>query len=74
MGDRVLALLQTRSFMFAAILAVALFIANLIVQASFVSGSALPETLADLAPFAIIAMATAPSVLTGGLTCRSGRC
>ena len=67
MRDRVLALLQTRSFMFALILAVALFVANLIVQASFVSGSALPETLADLAPFAIIAMATAPSVLTGGL-------
>jgi ribose transport system permease protein len=67
MGSRVVALLQTRSFMFALLLAVALFIANLIVQASFVSGSALPETLADLAPFAIIAMATAPSVLTGGL-------
>jgi ribose transport system permease protein len=67
MGERVLALLQTRSFMFAAILAVALFVANLIVQPSFVSGSALPETLADLAPFAIIAMATAPSVVTGGL-------
>ena len=67
MRDRALALLQTRSFMFAAILAAALFVANLIVQASFVSGSALPETLADLAPFAIIAMATAPSVVTGGL-------
>jgi ribose transport system permease protein len=67
MRDRALALLQTRSFMFAAILAVALFVANLIVQASFVSSSALPETLADLAPFAIVAMATAPSVVSGGL-------
>jgi ribose transport system permease protein len=67
MRDRALALLQTRSFMFAAILAIALFVANLIVQASFVSSSALPETLADLAPFAIVAMATAPSVVSGGL-------
>jgi ribose transport system permease protein len=44
-----------------------LFVANLIVQADFVSSKALPSTLADLAPFAIVAMATAPSVLTGGL-------
>jgi ribose transport system permease protein len=67
MGERAVALLQTRSFMFAALLAVVLFVANLIVQASFVSSSALPETLADLAPFAIVAMATAPSVVSGGL-------
>jgi ribose transport system permease protein len=64
---RVLGVLRTRTFMFALVLAVALFVANLIVQANFVSSSALPETLADLAPFAIVAMASAPSVVTGGL-------
>jgi len=67
MADRAVGLLQTRSFMFALLLAVVLFVANLIVQADFVSSSALPETLADLAPFAIVAMASAPSVVSGGL-------
>jgi ribose transport system permease protein len=64
---RVLDAIRTRTFMFALVLATALFVANLIVQASFVSSSGLPETLADLAPFAIVAMASAPSIVTGGL-------
>lgn len=64
---RALDVLRARTFMFALLLAVALFVANLIVQANFVSSSALPQTLADLAPFAIVAMASAPSVVTGGL-------
>jgi ribose transport system permease protein len=59
-------LLRTRTFVFAALFAVALFVANLIVQASFVS-SGLTSTLADLAPFALAAMASVPSVLVGGL-------
>jgi ribose transport system permease protein len=66
-GSRLLLLLQTRSFVFALALAIALFVANLIAQADFVSSGALPSTLADLAPFAIVAMATAPSVVSGGL-------
>jgi ribose transport system permease protein len=53
--------------MFALAFAVALFVANLIVQASFISSSSLPATLADLAPFAIVAMASAPSIISGGL-------
>jgi ribose transport system permease protein len=65
--SRTLDLLRARTFMFALVLAIALFVANLIVQSSFVSSSGLPETLADLAPFAIVAMASAPSILTGGL-------
>jgi ribose transport system permease protein len=64
---RALDLLRARTFMFALVLAVALFVANLIVQSSFVSSGGLPETLADLAPFAIVAMASAPSILIGGL-------
>ena len=67
LSAHVAGLLRTRTFMFAAILAVALFVANLIAQASFVSSSALPATLAGLAPFAVIAMASVPSVVSGGL-------
>jgi ribose transport system permease protein len=64
--SRLVQLLRTRTYMFAALFAVALFIANLILQASFV-GSGLTGTLADLAPFALAAMASVPSVLVGGL-------
>ncbi len=64
--ERVGRTLRGRTFMFAAVFAVALFVANLIVQSSFV-GSGLTSTLADLAPFAVAAMASAPSVLVGGL-------
>lgn len=64
---RALAILRTRTFIFAALFAVALFVANLVVQASFVSSGALPSTLADLAPFALVAMASAPSIIVGGL-------
>lgn len=64
---RLLAPLLMHSYLFAAGLCVVLFVANLIVQASFVSSGALPSTLADLAPFAIVAMATVPSVVAGGL-------
>lgn len=64
---RAVEVLRTRTFMFAALFAIALFVANLIVQASFVSGGSLPDTLADLAPFALVAMASAPSVIVGGL-------
>ncbi len=67
LSAHVVGLLRTRTFMFAALLAVALFVVNLIVQASFVSSSALPSTLAGLAPFAVIAMASVPSVVSGGL-------
>ncbi len=64
---RLIGLLRARTFMFAALLGVVLFVANLAVQPRFVFSSALPATLADLAPFAIVAMACVPSVVTGGL-------
>jgi ribose transport system permease protein len=64
--ERLGALLRARTFVFAALFAVALFIANLFVEPSF-AGSGLVQTLANVAPFAIVAMATAPSVLVGGL-------
>ena len=62
-----LKLLRARSFAFAGLFAVALLIVNLIVQANFVSLGALPDTFANLAPFAIVAMASVPSIVTGGL-------
>jgi ribose transport system permease protein len=65
LSARLISLLQARTFMFAALLAIALFVTNIIVQPSFVS-SGVPQTLADLAPFAIVAMATVPSIVSGG--------
>jgi ribose transport system permease protein len=59
--------LRARAYLFAALLAVVLFVVNLIVQPSFVSPHALPATLANLAPFAVAAMASVPSVVAGGL-------
>jgi ribose transport system permease protein len=65
--QRIFGLLRARTYAFALIFGLALFVANLIVQASFVSSGALPDTLADLAPFGLVAMATVPSVIVGGL-------
>jgi ribose transport system permease protein len=59
--------LRARTYLFAALLTVVLFVVNLLVQPSFASSHALPATLANLAPFAIAAMASAPSVVSGGL-------
>jgi ribose transport system permease protein len=53
--------------MFAGLFAIALFIFNLFEQASFVSWDALPSTLANHAPLALVAMASAPSIMVGGL-------
>lgn len=64
--DSAAQILRGRTFVFAGLFAVALFVANLVVQASFV-GSGLTSTLADLAPFALAAMASVPSVVVGGL-------
>jgi ribose transport system permease protein len=51
---------------FAFALALALFIANLIVLPSFVSGSQIAGTVGTLAPFALAAMASTPAFLSGG--------
>jgi len=51
---------------FAAVVAIALLVANVIARASFATPSSWPSTLADFAPFAIAAMATTPAVLSGG--------
>lgn len=59
-------LLRTRPFMFALVLAIALFVANVIIQASFAEPGNWPEELATLAPFALVAMASTPAIVSGG--------
>ena len=59
-------LLRTRPFMFALVLAVVLFAVNVIAEPSFAEPGNWPEQLATLAPFALIAMASTPSIVSGG--------
>ncbi|HEY1822179.1 MAG TPA: ATP-binding cassette domain-containing protein [Trebonia sp.] len=56
-----------RAWELPAVLAVALLIANFIVQHSLLSWSAWPVTLAELATPALLAMASAPAILGGGI-------
>lgn len=50
----------------AVVMAVALFIANVIVLPSFVGGGQIAHTLGTLAPLALIGMASTPAFLSGG--------
>jgi ribose transport system permease protein len=59
-------LLRTRPFMFALVLAAALFAVNVIAEPSFAEPGNWPEQLATFAPFALIAMASTPSIVSGG--------
>jgi ribose transport system permease protein len=58
-------ILRTRSYAFALLLAVVLFAANVIVQPSFASPSNLDGNLMLFAPFALVAMAATPAILSG---------
>jgi ribose transport system permease protein len=59
--------LRNHPWAFAALLALALLIANVIAQPNFGKPGNWPEELATLAPFAIVAMASTPSILSRGL-------
>jgi ribose transport system permease protein len=59
-------LLRTRPFMFALVLAVALLVANVLIAPSFAKPGNWPVELATLAPFALLAMASTPSIVSGG--------
>ena len=48
-------------------LALALLVANVVAQPSFLAPSRLPEMLGLAAPLLIVAMASAPSILSGGI-------
>jgi ABC-type sugar transport system ATPase subunit/ribose/xylose/arabinose/galactoside ABC-type transport system permease subunit len=58
---------RDRSWELPAVLAVALLIANFIAQHSLLSWSAWPVTFAELATPALLAMASAPAILGGGI-------
>jgi ribose transport system permease protein len=58
--------LRTRPFGFALLLSLALLAANVIAEPSFGDPSNWPQELASFAPLAIVAMASTPSILSGG--------
>ena len=58
--------LRTHTWLFAACLALALLIANVAAEPTFGEPGNWPALLAALAPFAIVAMASTPAILSGG--------
>ncbi len=58
--------LRTRSFAFALLLSVVLLVANIVVLPSFGSPSNFDTNLMLFAPFALVAMAATPAILSGG--------
>jgi ribose transport system permease protein len=58
--------LRTRLYTFALLVSVALLIANIVAQPNFASPSDWPDELATLAPLALAAMASTPSIVAGG--------
>jgi ribose transport system permease protein len=58
--------LRTRPYAFALLLSLALLIANVLAEPSFGEPANWPSQLAVLAPFALIAMASTPAILSGG--------
>jgi ribose transport system permease protein len=62
---RATALMRTNTYLFSLVLAVGLVIANVAVLPAFGDPSSYAATLAGLAPFALVAMASTPSILAG---------
>jgi ribose transport system permease protein len=58
--------LRHRPTSLAVVLATALLIANSVVRPSFATPSSVPSLLAVFAPFALVAMASVPSIVSGG--------
>ena len=58
--------LRQRRVPFAAVLAIVLLIAEVIVQPSFARPGNWAAELGVLAPFAIVAMASTPAIISGG--------
>lgn len=57
--------LRARTWSLALLVAVALFVANAVARPSFAAWGSWPSLLADLAPFALAAIATTPQMLSG---------
>jgi ribose transport system permease protein len=64
--SRVVGAVRDNTYVFALVLSVALLIANTAVLPAFASWSQVPSELGTLAPSALAAMASAPSILSGG--------
>lgn len=60
------ALMRRHSYLFAAVLAVILLVANVIAQPSFVKPGNLPADIGLFAPLALVACASTPAILSGG--------
>jgi len=65
LGFRLRRLLRGHGFLFALVLGIALFVANVIALPSFVAVDHWDTTLATFAPFAILAVASTPAIMTG---------
>jgi ribose transport system permease protein len=61
-----LADLRRRPTSLAVVLAAALLVVNIVVRPSFATPSSVPSLLAVFAPFALVAMASVPSIVSGG--------
>ncbi|MDQ6730748.1 MAG: ABC transporter permease [Actinomycetota bacterium] len=66
MLDRILAALRTRPWLFAALLAVGLLVANTFAQPDFGKPSNWPTELATMAPLVLVAFASTPAIVSGG--------
>ncbi|MBV9423108.1 MAG: ABC transporter permease [Solirubrobacterales bacterium] len=64
-GQALIDTLRARPWGFAAVIAIALLIANVVARSSFATPSSWPATLATFAPFALAAMASTPQILSG---------
>ena len=58
---------RTYTFVFALVLAVALFASNMAIDPTFIGSGGLAPTLGALAPLALVAMASTPSIISGGI-------
>lgn len=65
--NNLLAFFQRRSWAFALLLSIVLLIVNAIVSPGFLSPQRLPATLATLAPFVLVGLASTPSIISGGI-------
>lgn len=63
---RALGFARGRTYAFSLVLAIALLIANVIALPNFANPSSYAGTLGELAPFALVALASTPSILSGG--------
>ncbi len=67
MLDRALLTLRARPWLFAALLSVALLAANIAAEPDFGDPGNWPRQLATLSPLVLVAFATMPSIVSGGL-------